>query len=102
MANNSLSPDSFTVVSFRDGYLSVKFDSNLKIGELAEMMAEMVNDKNFIKSICEGYGTLPDTFIGILTRHNNLMLIIHPHSNAEDVTTLYSEKLSRNPRITKG
>jgi hypothetical protein len=71
---------------------------NKEIGEIAEMLADMVNDKEFIQSLCEGYNVPADAFIGIITRHNRTMLIVHPECTANAVIALYSQKSARTSK----
>ena len=82
----------FKIMSFVDGLVMIRFHDSMEIGEIAEMMADMVNDKEFIQSLCEGHNVPADAFIGIITRHNRTMLIVHPECTARDIIALYHQK----------
>lgn len=87
--------EGFEILSFVDGFVTLKFRDELKIGEVAEMMADMVNDSSFIAKLCDGYNVHTEDFVAILCRHNTTMLIIHPEDTAKNVIDLYAKKRER-------
>ena len=82
----------FEIMSFVDGLVMIRFHDSMEIGEIAETMATMVNDNTFIESLCEGYNVPNNDFIGIITRHNRTLLIVHPESTASDIIALYHQR----------
>lgn len=93
--------DGFEILSFVDGFVTLKFSDELKIGEIAENMAKMVNDPSFISNLCDGYGVNTEDFVAILCRHNTTMLLVHPEDTAKNVIDMYAAKRERAAKIKK-
>ena len=93
--------EGFEVLSFVDGFVTLKFSDELKIGEVAEDMAEMVNDSSFIAKLCDGYDVNTEDFLAILCRHNTTMLLVHPGDTTKNVIDLYAKKRERAAKKVK-